>query len=210
MDVFDDWNNRFPRGEETDHRTGPLTEDSVFLFQSVTAPRPSGAHWGSWSWYENALQLRAHLLYVVLPDMAATWFNEGASGLHADRQMLAATVANAADDREEDKRFYEEIAHDLETAVGATNRDLAAEVQRVARRFTERFGRTRTWDLNIQVFPSVMDAGAFLFDADPEMFIDGAGNRMSRSEWLRLCERATADADAGRQVEDKFASAFEM
>ncbi|HAM23077.1 MAG TPA: hypothetical protein DCQ04_12565 [Actinobacteria bacterium] len=210
MDVFDDWNDRFPRGEDADHRVGPLTEDSVFLFQSVTAPLPSGAHWGSWSWYENSLQLRAHLLYVALPDMAATWLNEGAVGLNADRQPLAATIAGAADGWGEDKHFFEELAHDLETSAGATNRDLATEMQQLARQLTERFGRTRTWDLRMQVFPSVTDAGAFLFDKDPEAITDVAGNPISRSEWLLLCERAAVDRDAGRQVEDTFADAFEL
>lgn len=176
----------------------------------MTAPLPSGAHWGSWSWYENAPQLRAHLLYVVLPDMAATWLNEGGSGLYAARLPLAATVANAADDWLEDKRFLDGLAHDLETSVGATSRDLASELQQVARQFTERFGRTRTWHLSIQVFPSVIDAGAFLFDRDPEMITDVAGDGINRSEWLELCERATVDPGAGTQVEDTFADASEF
>ena len=142
--------------------------------------------------------------------MAATWLNEGGSGLYAARLPLAATVANAADDWLEDKRFLDGLAHDLETSVGATSRDLASELQQVARQFTERFGRTRTWHLSIQVFPSVIDAGAFLFERDPEMITDVAGDGINRSEWLELCERATVDPGAGTQVEDTFADASEF
>lgn len=210
MDVFDDWNHRFPRGEDTNHRTGPLTEDSVFLFQSVTAPLPSGAHWGSWSWYKNALQLRAHLLYVVLPDMAATWLNDSGSGLYDARVPLSDTVANATGDRVEDIRFFEGLAHDLEPSVGANNRDLAVELQDLARRFTARFGRTPTWDLKLEVFTSVVEAGDFLFDRSPESITNTAGEGIERADWHALCERAPVDADISHNIEGLFENAFEL
>ena len=208
MDVFDDWNDRFPRGGGTDHQLGPLTEDSVFMRQGVTAPRPAVSYWSAWSWYENALQLRGHLSFVVLPDMAALWLNEGSVGLNTPRLTLTETISSASSANQTDVDFFAGLAHDLETASAATNHELALKLEALAIAFTERFGRTPTWDLFIEIFPSDAAAGSFLFDEDPDGFNTSDGTEMSREEWLRLCERALTDAEASRIVEETLQASF--
>lgn len=210
MDAFTDWNTRFPRGEGTDHQVGPLTPDSIFMFQSVTAPRPQPAHWGAWNWYENALQLRAHLLYVVFPDLAATWLSEGPLGLHTMRQPLAATIDDALDEWADDKDFFDRLAHDLETATGPTNHALAVELQRITAAFTDRYGRTPTWDLTVTVYPTIAEAAANLYDRDPDNITSPDGEPMTKTAWIELCQAAEADPAVSAHVEDTFRDAFEL
>ena len=210
MDPFTDWNARFPRGEGTEHQTGPLTPDSVFMFQSVTAPRPSAAHWGVWNWYENALQLRAHLLFVVFPDLAATWLSEGSLGLQTMRQPLTVTVADALPEWGEDKQFFETMAHDLEVAVGSSNRALAADLQRIAHTFTERFGQTPTWDMRLEVFTNIEEAAANLYDRDSGGITGVDGQDITREEWFSLCQEASVNKEVSSHVETTFRDAFEF
>ena len=208
VDVFSDWNSRFPRGEGVDHRSSPLTPDSVLMRQGVGSPRPQPTYWASWSWYENAIQVRAHLLYVVLPDMAALWLNEGSFGLNSPRVPFAETISSSTSGNETDRQYLIELANELSQASAPTNHELALQLQELAAGFTERFGRTPTWDLQIEVFPSVPEGGAFLFDENPDEFTVGNNNVVSRDEWLALCQEASIDGEASRVVEQKFADSF--
>lgn len=209
MDVFEDWNARFPRGEGAQHRSA-LTLDSVFLFEQVTSPRPSPSYFGTWHWYENAVQLKAHLLNVVMPDMASTWLSEGAMGMQVMRQPLSATLDDAMDEWGEDLAFFRAVAVDLERATGTTNEELAREIQAVMQRFTDRFGRTPTWDLALSVFPSTVEAGAYLYERNPNAVAEGADEDLPESGWLALCRKAGVDEEASAGIAAVFEAADEF
>jgi hypothetical protein len=83
-----------------------------------------------------------------------------------DRQPLAATIAGAADGWG-DKHFFEELAHDLETSAGATNRDLLPRCSNSHVNSLNVSGEREPGSAHAGVL-SVTDAGAFLFDKDPE------------------------------------------
>jgi hypothetical protein len=208
--VFEDWNSRFPRGSGEQHRVGPLGPDSVFLFQQVTSPRPSTSYFGTWHWYENAIQLKAHLLNVVMPDLSSTWLSEGALGLHVMRQPLAETLADADADWAEDLEIFQQLAESVEGASGQSNEDLAQRIQAMAQKFSARFGSTPTWDLSLTVFTSTIDAGRFLHERSPESLSGSDGGHLALDEWLALCKRSSTDLMTSAQVELAFASADEF
>ena len=209
MDVFEDWDARFPRGEGIRHRSA-LTNDSVFLFEQLTSPRPSTAYFGTWHWYENALQLKAHLMNVVMPDMASTWLSEGALGLHVIRQPLQATLDDAMEDWDEDLDLFRRVAEGLAGATGGTNKALAQQIQAVTRMFTERFGQTPTWDLGLTVFTTTVEAGAFLFERSPEVVTGEVGQDCTRETWLNVCGRAGSESEASALVTAVFDGADEL
>jgi hypothetical protein len=210
MDAFEDWNSRFPRGAETQHRTLALTEDSVFLFEQTTAPRPQPIYFGTWNWYDNAYQLQAHLLQVVMPDMASAWMSEGSLGLQVMRQPLIKTIDDASEEWEEDVEFFRELAIDIEQASGPTSYELACELQEITDRFSRKYGRTPTWDLSLTVLPSTPAAGTYLFDRNPELVMDSNGTPISRAEWLHFCAQAPTDTGAAQTVLTVFDAADEF
>ena len=209
MDVFDDWDERFPRGHGVCYRSA-LTPDSVFLFEQVTSPRPNPAYFGTWHWYENAAQLKAHLLNIVMPDMASSWLSEGALGIHARRQPLLMTLDSAMDEWGDDLEFFRALAEDLERSTGTTNEELAQQIQAVTQRFSDRFGRTSTWDLALEVLPSTVEAGAYLFERNANAVHEGAGEDVTESEWLDVCGRAGTDEKASLRVTEAFTAADEF
>lgn len=209
METFQTWNERFPRGEGVQHRSS-LTPDSVFLFEQVTSPLPSASYFGTWHWYENAEQLRAHLLNVVLPDMASIWLSEGALGLHVMRQTLNETLDDAMEEWGDDVEFFRQRADDLVRADADTNEALALTIEAIARSFTSRFGQTRTWDLALTAFPTAVAAGAFLYDRSPGVVVDDLGDELPESVWLTLCGEAGASDKASDQVLSAFEGADEF
>jgi len=205
MDQFEEWNARFPRGVGAPHRC-PLANESVFLFEQVTTPRPAASYFGIWHWYQDAAQLKAHLMFVVMPDMAAMWLGEGATVLNTMRQPLSTTLAGANEEWRDDLEFFQELAAQLDAVSGNTNQEVAHSLEKVTAAFTDRFGRTPTWDLGLTVISNTLAAGTFLYERN----VDPVGTGTSKSEWLDLCRRAGPDKQASSRVAAAFEAADEF
>lgn len=202
------WATRCPVGQSWEPVRSPIGPGTVFLYSETTAPLPSGAMYGYWQWFTAPLELAGYLRYVGLPGMLSTWFcqqewdPDHANVPMGSRKILAGARENGY--LLDDIPFVEELLDQLEAVDGVPAEVVLDVVVEVTSAFTTRFGRTRTWDLVLQVHPSAASAGAAIAQR-LEWESEGGPEELSEpfdlGHWLDVCRSAdSGDAPAAELV----------
>lgn len=152
---------------------------------------------GYWQWFSDARQLAGYLHHAGLPGMLSIWFCQQQWDMrYGDRPLGSREILAGALEHGylvEDVPYVEGLLDRLEDpAVGGTGQTLEA-VEEVTRAFTERFGRTRTWNLVLRVATSAEGAGTAIAKRlgwDEAYGPEELDEPFDLEHWLDLCRAA--------------------
>lgn len=181
------WQDRTPPAEYVPVQ-GEVGPDSVYLFTSTTSPLPAASFFGYWQWFADPAELVDYLRCAGVPDMLDIWFERRGFNDPSPRidPRLALEEASAKGFRTEDIPICERVLDVLDQADHAAPSEALAGATQACDLFTDRFGRTGTWDLKLAVFPDAVAAGM-------RVFSDGFV-ALPADEW-RALSRAAMDGD---------------
>ena len=155
------WQNRTPTAEYAPVQ-GDVVPNSVYLLTSTTSPLPAASFFGYWQWFDSPAELVDYLRCAGVPDMLDIWFERhgpnDASPRIDPRQVLIEASAKGL--LTEDIPVCERVLDVLDQAAQAAPSEAMAGATHACAIFSERFGRTGTWDLQLVVFPDATAAAA--------------------------------------------------
>jgi hypothetical protein len=170
--------------------------------------------YGYWQWFADARELAGYLRYVGMPDMLSIWFCQQQWDPHHGEARLGSRDLLAGAQQHgwlvEDIPFVEALLDRLEVVDTIPEEQVLDELREIASAFTARFGRTRTWDLVLQVHPSAVSAGTAIAERlewEAEYGPVELPDPFDIAHWQTACRRADGgDAQAASLVADVLAN----
>ncbi len=217
--TFGYWQARFPEKQNGEWcRPRSVAGDSVFVFASTTAPLPCASHYGWWQWFETVEEAFGYVRHVLMPEMFELWLVRQDWDKDTDTLTEATGLLNRADKAgvfPDDIPVMRVLIAELDQAIQSDEATMRESLRGVAKRFSERWGRTRTWDLSFDLYCGPEEAGAELYDRgcvgewfdeeECETDEDRAARERERTEWFETCaSAASGDEASGERVANQF------
>ena len=199
------------RGVESPFDYMPLTKNSIFHWNQVSAPMPSGSTNGAWGTFPEPKALAGFLRYVVLPQFFEIWLVREEWDDEPDRFISAEELFDLAEKSEkcryiEDVQVMKTLIAGLDALMGQDNEKVRAGLNDVAKKFNEKWENTPTWCFKIEIYEDPVAVGKEIYkrvaaDVKEEYLNEDFG--MSEDDWIDICRKALTDESAQEQFNEK-------
>jgi hypothetical protein len=188
-----------------------ITVRSVYLWNEMTAPLPSGSTTGEWGFFPCPQALSGFLRYVLLPAFFGVWLVREEWDAQPEKFIKAEELFEFAERSKkcrylEDIPLMKELIADLDCLVNKDDREVCQGIVAVSKKFNNRWENASTWCFKIQVFETPVSVGAEIFDRFAEgLEAEDAEEEfgISKSDWLEICRNAIQNTAAQDRFMDK-------
>ena len=192
----------------------PLTEDSIYLWNEMSAPLPSGATNGVWGIFPESKSLAGFLRYVVLPKFFEIWLVRDEWDDNPERFINAEELFELAELAEqsvkcryiEDIRLMKALIADLDALMDKDNEKVGIGLVDLTKKFNGRWEDTPTWCFKLKVYENPVSVGKEIFnrvaeDLDEKDATEEFG--MPEDVWMEICKKALTDKSTQKQFTEK-------
>lgn len=189
----------------------PLTEDSIFLWNQMSAPMPSGATNGDWGIFPEPKALAGYLRYIALPIFFGIWLVREEWDNDSEKFLFAEELFDIAEQSgkcryTEDIPTMRALIAELDGLMAVDNEAVKRGIIGVANQFNKRWEKTPTWSFKLEVYEDPVSVGNEIFnrvveDMDEEYVAEEFG--MTKETWMDICQNALVDTSAYNQFAEK-------
>lgn len=182
----------------------PLSENSIFHWNQMSAPMPSGGTNGTWGIFPEPKALAGFLRYIALPIFFQIWLVREEWDDKSERFISAEKLFDLAE-KSGKCRYIEDIPvmktmiSDLDALMGQDDEKVRKSLNDVAKKFNDRWEDTPTWCFKIEIYDDPVVVGKEVFnrvaeDLAEEDIVEEFG--MSEDDWMEICRKALTDESA--------------
>lgn len=185
----------------------PLTQDSLYFWNQMSAPLPSGSTYGAWGIFPDPAALAGFLRYIVLPTFFEIWLNREEWDKDPEAFIKAEELFERAEKSGkcgylEDLPLMRSLIESLDALMVKNNEDVRTGLVDVAEKFNNRWQETPTWCFKIEIYEDPVAVGKEVLgrvveDLDEDSVIDEFG--MSEEDWMKICKNVLIDEHAKTQ-----------
>ena len=183
----------------------PLGRESVYLYQSATAPPPCGARAGLWMSFPGTRELINYLRFCYLPSVWSMWLcrEEWDDSYSSDDVHPIALSALFEQAQRNNNQYCADIPL-MQRVVGLLDEGTWEGLEKAVRLVNRRWREAATWCFEMKLFLSPTAMGRHLRKHDGFCTV----GHYKLSAWLAICESATVDSEASTTVLEVLAEAL--
>lgn len=206
---LDFWKN-YSGSLESPFNREKLTDQSMFLWNEMTAPLPYGHTAGAWGAFPEPEALIGFLKYIVLPTFFETWLIREEWDEEPEKYISPEELFNRARNSEK-CRYTEDIIEmkgfidSLNSLFGKSYSEIKSGLQEIEKKFNAKWSDTPTWCFRIEGYDSpgavcseILGRHEVEMTDEDDFFQEEMG--FSKEEWKHICKNAASDLEA----QDKF------
>ena len=192
-----------------------ITKSTVFLWNALTTPLPSGSTTGIWQHFPDANALAGYLRHFLLPTFFEIWlvreeWDENNAEFVTAEDLFSRALQSQKCRYVHDISSMQKVIKVVDEALNSQSiGDCFKATKRAVKKFNSKWSDTPTWCFSLNVYDSPLKAGKHMaetwgleeYEADDsdeennEMYWETAEPfKMSPQDWKKVCKKAATDS----------------
>ena len=188
-----------------------LTEDSIYLWNQISVPLPSGSTNGVWGIFPDPKALTGFLRYIVFPSFFEIWLVRKEWDQDHEKFISAEKLFDLAEQSGkcryiEDVPIMKTLIAGLDELMDQDNAKVRVGLKDIANKLNDRWENTPTWGFKVEVCDDSVTVGKEIFrrvaeHVEEEYIEEEFG--MSENKWMEICKKVFTDKSAKEQFTEK-------
>lgn len=196
--------HEFPDITGMNYTIDRLTEETAFLWTSMSGAPPCSSSVGMWELAMNVEALAGYIRYIYLENFFEIWLKRDQWD-NSEAMLKAEDLFSMAENVEglEYKRdipLMKEIIEDIDCAMGLSSHETFEGLKRALDKFNTHWNGTVTWSFDMEIYKDALEAGQALFNMNrdnieemySEYLEDSENNieekMITKDQWLEICK----------------------
>ncbi|HZK55618.1 MAG TPA: hypothetical protein VFC84_15725 [Desulfosporosinus sp.] len=199
-------NNEFPDIVGMNYTIDRLSEDTAFLWTSMSGAPPCSSSVGMWELALNIKSLAGYVRYIYLENFFEIWLKRDQWEI-SDAMIKAEDLFSKAEsicglEYKMDIPLMKEIIEEVDRVMELENHEIFEGLKRALNKFNARWNNTLTWSFAMNIYQDSVEAGKVLFDNNrdniEEMYSeyleeDAEHEKITKDQWLEICKDIYGD-----------------
>ena len=203
--------HEFPDITGMNYTIDSLSEETAFLWTSMSGAPPCSSSVGMWELALNVASLAGYIRYIYLENFFEIWLKrdqwDKSEAMIKAEDLFSKAVTIEGLEYQKDIPLMKEIIEEVDRVMGLTSHEIFCGLKRALDKFNAHWNNTLTWSFDMKIYKDAVEVGEVLFNMNRETLEDiyseyseedaeydiEEEKTITKDQWLEICKGIYSD-----------------